>query len=108
MPLRQGIKAAEELELEGIHCNLTLLFSFAQARACAEAGVWLISPFVGRIYDWYRDRNLLTSDDPQQDPGVVSVRRIYDYYKQHRYPTVIMGPASVRWNKCWRWQAATV
>lgn len=87
----QGIKAAEELEREGIHCNLTLLFSFAQARACAEAGVWLISPFVGRIYDWYRDRDLLTSDDPKQDPGVVSVRRIYDYYKQHRYPTVIMG-----------------
>lgn len=87
----QGIKAAEELEREGIHCNLTLLFSFAQARACAEAGVWLISPFVGRIYDWYRDRHLLTSDDPEQDPGVLSVRRIYGYYKQHRYPTVIMG-----------------
>lgn len=87
----QGIKAAEELEREGIHCNLTLLFSFAQARACAEAGVWLISPFVGRIYDWYRDRNLLASGAPQDDPGVVSVRRIFDYYKQHRYPTVIMG-----------------
>ncbi|MEC5344904.1 transaldolase [Brenneria populi] len=87
----QGIKAAEELEREGIHCNLTLLFSFAQARACAEAGVWLISPFVGRIYDWYRERGLLKDEDPQQDPGVLSVRRIYDYYKTHRYPTVIMG-----------------
>ncbi|MTH48324.1 transaldolase [Intestinirhabdus alba] len=87
----QGIKAAEELEREGIHCNLTLLFSFAQARACAEANVWLISPFVGRIYDWYKERGLLASDDPQQDPGVRSVRRIYDFYKTHRYPTVIMG-----------------
>ncbi|AXD70382.1 TPA: transaldolase [Salmonella enterica] len=87
----QGIKAAEELEKEGIHCNLTLLFSFAQARACAEARVWLISPFVGRIYDWYKERGLLTTDDPQMDPGVQSVRRIYDFYKIHRYPTVIMG-----------------
>ncbi|CPR18871.1 transaldolase [Brenneria goodwinii] len=87
----QGIKAAEELEREGIHCNLTLLFSFAQARACAEAGVWLISPFVGRIYDWYREHNLLGDEDPQNDPGVISVRNIYDYYKKHRYPTVIMG-----------------
>lgn len=87
----QGIKAAEELEKEGIHCNLTLMFSFAQARACAEARVWLISPFVGRIYDWYKERGLLTTDDPQMDPGVQSVRRIYDFYKIHRYPTVIMG-----------------
>lgn len=87
----QGIKAAEELEREGIHCNLTLLFSFAQARACAEAGVWLISPFVGRINDWYRAQQKLDSTDPQQDPGVLSVRRIWDYYKTHRYPTVIMG-----------------
>lgn len=87
----QGIKAAEELEKEGIHCNLTLLFSFAQARACAEARVWLISPFVGRIYDWYKERGLLTTDDPLMDPGVQSVRRIYDFYKIHRYPTVIMG-----------------
>jgi len=87
----QGIKAAEALEREGIHCNLTLLFSFAQARACAEAGVWLISPFVGRIYDWYRERNLLGDENPQNDPGVVSVRNIYHYYKKHGYPTVIMG-----------------
>jgi len=87
----QGIKAAEELEREGIHCNLTLLFSFAQARACAEAGVWLISPFVGRIYDWYRQHNLLSDETIAKDPGVQSVRQIYDYYKKHRYPTVIMG-----------------
>lgn len=87
----QGIKAAEELEREGIHCNLTLLFSFAQARACAEAGVWLISPFVGRIYDWYRRQGLLKDESPENDPGVQSVRAIYDYYKQYGYPTVIMG-----------------
>lgn len=87
----QGIKAAEELEQEGIHCNLTLLFSFAQARACAEAGVWLISPFVGRIYDWYRQHGLLKDENPENDPGVLSVRGIYDYYKKHRYHTVIMG-----------------
>lgn len=87
----QGIKAAEELEREGIHCNLTLLFSFAQARACAEAGVWLISPFVGRIYDWYRQHDLLKDEDPQNDPGVISVRNIYNYYKKNRYQTVIMG-----------------
>ncbi|POT55840.1 transaldolase [Citrobacter amalonaticus] len=87
----QGIKAAEELEREGIHCNLTLLFSFAQARACAEARVWLISPFVGRIYDWYREHQLLEDESPHNDPGVISVRNIYEYYKKHRYTTVIMG-----------------
>ena len=87
----EGIKAAEELEREGINCNLTLLFSFAQARACAEAGVYLISPFVGRIYDWYNQRKPLDPYDVEQDPGVKSVRTIYDYYKQHRYQTVIMG-----------------
>ena len=87
----QGIKAAQELKHEGIHCNLTLLFSFAQARACAEAGVWLISPFVGRIYDWYRERNLLEDGEAANDPGVASVRNIYNYYKKHRYPTLIMG-----------------
>ncbi|TKI03225.1 transaldolase [Martelella alba] len=86
-----GIKAAEELEREGINCNLTLLFSFAQARACAEAGVYLISPFVGRIYDWYNQRKPQTPYDVEQDPGVKSVRKIYHYYKQHRYQTVIMG-----------------
>lgn len=87
----EGIKAAEELEREGINCNLTLLFSFAQARACAEAGVYLISPFVGRIYDWYNQRKPLEPYDVEQDPGVKSVRDIYNYYKEHRYQTVIMG-----------------
>ncbi|BAE74989.1 Transaldolase [Sodalis glossinidius str. 'morsitans'] len=87
----EGIKAAEELEKEGINCNLTLLFSFAQARACAEAGVYLISPFVGRIYDWYNQRKPLDPYVADEDPGVVSVRKIYDYCKQHRYQTVIMG-----------------
>lgn len=87
----EGIKAAEELEKEGINCNLTLLFSFAQARACAEAGVYLISPFVGRIYDWYNQRKPLDPYMVNEDPGVKSVRKIYDYYKQHRYQTIIMG-----------------
>ncbi|MCA7013754.1 transaldolase [Dickeya dadantii] len=87
----EGIRAAEELEKEGINCNLTLLFSFAQARACAEAGVYLISPFVGRIYDWYQARQPSADYDAEQDPGVLSVRRIYEYYKQHRYRTIVMG-----------------
>ncbi|QCR35368.1 transaldolase [Nissabacter sp. SGAir0207] len=87
----EGIKAAEELEKEGINCNLTLLFSFAQARACAEAGVYLISPFVGRIYDWYKAKEPNADYSADNDPGVKSVRRIYEYYKQHRYQTVIMG-----------------
>ena len=87
----EGIRAAEELEKNGINCNLTLLFSFAQARACAEAGVFLISPFVGRIYDWYNSRQPLEPYDVNDDPGVKSVRAIYEYYKSHRYKTVIMG-----------------
>ncbi|RTF67199.1 transaldolase [Serratia marcescens] len=87
----QGIRAAEQLEKEGINCNLTLLFSFAQARACAEAGVYLISPFVGRIYDWYQAKQPAADYDADQDPGVKSVRTIYEYYKRHRYQTVIMG-----------------
>ncbi|PXW48795.1 transaldolase [Dickeya zeae] len=87
----EGICAAEELEKEGINCNLTLLFSFAQARACAEAGVYLISPFVGRIYDWYQARQPSADYNAEQDPGVLSVRRIYEYYKQHRYRTIVMG-----------------
>jgi transaldolase len=87
----EGIKAAEVLEREGIQCNLTLLFSFAQARACAEAGVYLISPFVGRILDWYKSRTQQTEYTAQDDPGVLSVSRIYDYYKRHDYPTVVMG-----------------
>ncbi|EGL72929.1 transaldolase A [Cronobacter sakazakii E899] len=87
----EGIRAAEELEKEGIHCNLTLLFSFAQARACAEAGVYLISPFVGRIYDWYNTRKPMDPYVVDEDPGVKSVRNIYDYYKQHNYQTIVMG-----------------
>jgi transaldolase len=86
----EGIKAAEVLEREGIHCNLTLLFSFAQAVACAEAGVTLISPFVGRIYDWYkRERGSEIPEDA--DPGVQSVTRIYHYFKKHGYRTEVMG-----------------
>ncbi|AKJ41328.1 transaldolase [Pragia fontium] len=87
----QGIRAAAELEKEGINCNLTLLFSFAQARACAEAGVYLISPFVGRILDWYKANGDKKEFAPQEDPGVVSVTSIYEYYKQHGFKTVVMG-----------------
>ena len=87
----EGIKAAEQLEKEGIHCNLTLLFSFAQAIACAEAGVFLISPFVGRILDWYKANGGQESYEPLEDPGVVSVTKIYNYYKQHGYKTIVMG-----------------
>ena len=87
----EGIRAAERLEAEGIHCNLTLLFSFAQARACAEAGVFLVSPFVGRIYDWYQAKQPMDPYVVDEDPGVKSVRNIYDYYKQHRYETIVMG-----------------
>ncbi|WP_294826282.1 transaldolase [uncultured Gilliamella sp.] len=87
----EGIKAAEVLEKEGINCNLTLLFSFAQARACAEANVFLISPFVGRIYDWYQAKKPIDPYIADQDPGVVSVRNIYNYYKQHGYKTIVMG-----------------
>ncbi len=86
----EGIRAAEELEKRGIQCNLTLLFSFVQAAACADAGVTLISPFVGRIYDWYQNK----ADQPippTNDPGVKSVQRIYRYYKQHGYQTIVMG-----------------
>ena len=86
----EGIRAAEVLEKEGIQCNLTLLFSFAQARACAEAGAFLISPFVGRILDWYKAKHN-RDYTPSEDPGVVSVTAIYDYYKQHDYQTVVMG-----------------
>lgn len=87
----QGIRAAEVLEKEGIHTNLTLLFSFAQAVACAEAGVYLISPFVGRIYDWYTKNKEQTTITSQTDPGVESVTKIYRYYKTHGYRTVVMG-----------------
>ena len=87
----QGIRAAEQLEKEGINCNLTLLFSFAQARACAEAGVYLISPFVGRILDWYKANTDKKEYAASEDPGVISVTEIYEYYKQHGYETVVMG-----------------
>ncbi len=86
----EGIRAAEILEKEGIRCNLTLLFSFSQAVACAEAGVYLISPFVGRILDWYK-KSTGKEYDAESDPGVVSVRRIYNYYKKYGYKTVVMG-----------------
>ncbi|WP_067709128.1 MULTISPECIES: transaldolase [unclassified Erwinia] len=87
----QGIRAAEILEKEGINCNLTLLFSFAQARACAEAGAYLISPFVGRILDWYKANTDKKEYAANEDPGVISVTEIYEYYKQHGYETVVMG-----------------
>ena len=87
----QGIRAAEILEKEGINCNLTLLFSEAQARACAEAGVYLISPFVGRILDWYKANSDKKEYAPSEDPGVISVTKIYNYYKANGYNTVVMG-----------------
>ena len=86
----EGIRAAEILEKEGINCNLTLLFSFAQARACAEAGAFLISPFVGRIMDWYKAKEG-RDFEAQEDPGVLSVSKIYNYYKEYGYNTVVMG-----------------
>jgi len=87
----EGIMAAEVLEKEGIHCNLTLLFSLAQAISCAEAGVTLISPFVGRILDWHKKDRGLSDIPASEDPGVLSVRAIYQYYKKNGYPTQIMG-----------------
>ena len=87
----EGVKAAEILEKEGIHCNLTLLFGFSQAIACAEAGVTLISPFVGRILDWYKSETGKESFSGNEDPGVISVSKIYNYYKTHNYKTEVMG-----------------
>jgi len=87
----EGIQAAAELEKDQINCNLTLLFSFAQAQACADAGVFLISPFVGRIFDWYKKFDGVDSYPPAEDPGVRSVQRIYAYYKTHGFNTVVMG-----------------
>ena len=87
----EGIRAAEQLEREGIQTNLTLLFSFAQARACADAGVFLISPFVGRILDWHLANGMEKPNHAMQDPGVQSVHRIWDFYKQHGYRTIVMG-----------------
>jgi len=87
----EGVRAAERLERDGIHCNLTLLFSFAQAVACADAGVTLISPFVGRIYDWHRKARGVEDIAAADDPGVASVTRIYEYYKKFGYDTQLMG-----------------
>ena len=87
----EGIRAAEVLENEGIHCNLTLLFGLHQAIACAEAGVTLISPFVGRILDWYKQETGRDSYPPAEDPGVLSVTKIYNYYKKFGYKTEVMG-----------------
>lgn len=86
----EGISAAKILEAEGIACNLTLIFSFAQAVACAEASVTLISPFVGRIYDWHKAK-LGKELSPEEDPGVQSVRKIYEYFRHFDYPTIVMG-----------------
>ncbi|MDF2577599.1 MAG: transaldolase [Chlamydiales bacterium] len=87
----EGIKAAEQLEKEGIRCNLTLLFSLAQAIACAESNITLISPFVGRILDWYKQKEGKAAYAPSEDPGVVSVSQIYNYYKKFGYKTEVMG-----------------
>ena len=87
----EGIRAAQKLEREGVHCNMTLLFYFAQAVACADAGVTLISPFVGRIYDWHRQARKVDDIPLEEDPGVASVTRIYAYYKKHGYATQVMG-----------------
>ena len=87
----EGIRAGEILEHEGIRCNLTLMFGFAQARACAEAGVTLISPFVGRIFDWQKAREGRAEIPAEEDMGVLSVRRIYQYFKEHGYATTVMG-----------------
>lgn len=87
----EGIRAAERLEKEGIHCNLTLMFGLHQAVACAEAGVQLISPFVGRILDWHKANGGKAEYAPEEDPGVLSVREIYTYYKKYDYSTEVMG-----------------
>ncbi len=87
----EGIQAAKQLEKDGINCNLTLLFGFSQAAACADAGVFLISPFVGRILDWYKANTDLVVNTADDDPGVQSVSQIYNYYKSHNYRTIVMG-----------------
>ena len=87
----EGIKAAEQLEKQGIQCNLTLLFSFEQAAAAADAGAFLISPFVGRILDWYKANEGKSEYLPQEDPGVLSVQNIYNFYRQRNYDTIVMG-----------------
>lgn len=96
----EGIRAAEQLEKEGIHCNLTLLFSFAQAVACAEAHVTLISPFVGRIYDWYKKDQGVDDIPIEDDPGVASVTKIYNYFKKFDYKTEVMGASFRKAAQC--------
>ena len=96
----EGIQAATQLEKEGIHCNMTLLFSFAQAVAAAEANVTLISPFVGRILDWYKKSTGKDSYPSAEDPGVVSVTSIYNYYKKFGYKTIVMGASFRNVGKC--------
>jgi transaldolase len=102
----EGIRAAEILEKDGIRCNLTLLFSLCQAVACAEAGVQLISPFVGRIYDWYK-KSTGTDYQGADDPGVQSVKRIYQYYRKFGYKTEVMGASFRNTRRSWNWPAAT-
>lgn len=87
----EGIQAARVLEQQGVHCNLTLIFSFAQARACAEAGAFLISPFVGRILDWYKKAQPDQDFSAGRDPGVQFVKHVYNYFKSRQYPTIVMG-----------------
>lgn len=87
----EGIQAAKQLEAEGIHCNLTLMFGFPQAVACAEANITLISPFVGRITDFWKKEKGVAGFDPEEDPGVLSVRKIFTYYKKFGYNTIVMG-----------------
>ncbi len=87
----EGIQAAKVLEAQGIRCNLTLVFAFAQARACAEVGAYLISPFVGRILDWYKAQDASADFDGANDPGVKSVTHIYNYFKKHGFETIVMG-----------------
>ena len=96
----EGIQAATQLEKEGIHCNMTLLFSFAQAVAAAEANVTLISPFVGRILDWYKKSTGKDSYPSAEDPGVVSVTSIYNYYKKFGYKTIVMGASFRNVGEC--------
>lgn len=102
----EGIRAAEKLEKEGINCNLTLLFSDAQARACFEAGVYLISPFVGRVTDWYKKATGTESYAPDEDPGVKFVRGVCDYASQYGYDTVVMGASFRNTDQIGRWPAA--
>lgn len=107
----EGIQAAARLEREGIHTNLTLLFSFCQAVACGQAKVQLISPFVGRIYDWYKKQAGAGWDEAAHaganDPGVRSVRRIYDFYKKYGIATEVMGASFATWVRSPRWRVVT-